>query len=171
MTSHALMALLLPLSGTAAPFNKAAADSSEQVIFYNSYGYLSGDHWLIPMRIHVMEQRNYLERPVKSLVRRLWDLNHEQTRIFQSIMHDFLSDSESREVVSFRFEGDPEVHDYFLLDPLGGRLRTDTNGNKAGELRIPISLADSLLDAQQSKEGWLTLMQHPKGTPVPEGFA
>ncbi|MCC5915356.1 MAG: DUF2183 domain-containing protein [Balneolaceae bacterium] len=157
MTFSTILGLMLSLSGLAfAAGENQNTDIDEEVIFYNTYGYLHDDMWIIPMRANVMESRRYLERPVTSLVRRLQNLNSEQEGIFRSRMRYFISDSESREEVVFVFDEDPEETQFQILDTFGEVVTTDANGNKVGEIRISKEMAAELLRLQDSKNGWLT---------------
>jgi hypothetical protein len=131
-------------------------ETEEIVIFYNTYGYQDGGNWIIPMRAYVMEQRDYMENSVTSLVRRLRSLDQDQEEIFRSRIKDFVADSESREEVQFRFDNDPEQKTYFIQNEGGSPALSNTNGFVDGELKLPIEEAERLLQYQDSKNGRLT---------------
>jgi hypothetical protein len=141
---------------TIAAISEVSASDDKQVIFYNSYGYLEGDEWVIPMRIYVMEARPRTERVTARLLRRYRDLDPDELFRFRSRLTDIVADSEWRERVSFIFNGDETETEYFLTNASGNRKRTSLNGVKTGKIRISTDKADSLMSAQNSENGWLT---------------
>ena len=135
---------------------EAPASDNKQVIFYNSYGYLDGDEWVIPMRIYVMELRPRTERVTARLLRRYRDLDPDELFRFRYRLSDIIADSESRERVRFVFDKDETETEFYLTNQSGNRKRTNLNGIKTGEIRISAEKAEALLSEQQSENGWLT---------------
>jgi hypothetical protein len=149
-----VISLIVLLTLSAVP--DAAASDDKQVIFYNTYGYMDGDEWVIPMRIYVMEARPRTERVTSRLLRRYRDLDPDELFRFRSRLADIVADSEWRERVRFMFDGDGTETEYYLTNDSGNRKRTSLNGVKTGEIRISVDKADSLMAAQGSENGWLT---------------
>lgn len=135
-------------------FGNAYAADKEQVTFYPTYGYKEGDNWVIPMRIWVHERRASVEELIRKVAPSMGDLDFKEIVNFRSRIQDFVVDSESREKVTFKFDNDPENHEY------GGPRdfpQTDLNGLvEKGVIRIPITKAKELLSRQGSQNGWLT---------------
>lgn len=133
------------------------------VLFYPTYGYKDGHHWVIPMRVWVREKPDELRRLAAKGARRiirkragLEDLDETQKRIFMSRAEDFVADSQSREVVVFEFENDPDNEPFHLTDKQGRVIKTDHNGLSHGTLTLSDHKAKRLLDAQGFQFGWLT---------------
>ena len=135
-------------------FGNAYAADKEQVTFYPTYGYKEGDNWVIPMRIWVHERRASVEELIRKVAPSMGDLDSKEIVNFRSRIQDFVVDNESREKVTFKFDNDPENHEY------GGPRdfpQTDLNGLvEKGVIRIPITKAKELLIRQGSQNGWLT---------------
>lgn len=75
--------------------------TEEEVIFYNSYGYLDGEEWVIPLRIYVLENRSVATNLSLRLANLFKDLNADERQLFRSRISEFIADSESRETVEF----------------------------------------------------------------------
>jgi hypothetical protein len=133
------------------------SEKEHEVIFYNTYGYSDGDHWIIPMKIYVHHRRESMERFTARLAGWRFDLDDEEKQIFTSRANYILADSEWRETVKFSFKNDPHQAVYQIVDPEGNFPKTDLNGIKKGEIKIPKSRADSLLYLQSSVNGSLTI--------------
>ncbi|CAN5193592.1 hypothetical protein BH23BAC3_BH23BAC3_14130 [soil metagenome] len=147
---------------------------------YPTYGYLDGDSWVVPVKLYVYEHRKYLEEIIPSILEKMRILTPGERDVFQSRIRTFLADSESREIVEFAFDRDPENETFTLRDSEGHPLRTNLNGIKKGEIRISNECAIALLDAQESEDQWLTFkaisnghrgrgrirLIHPKGLSV-----
>jgi len=154
------LAVLLP--------NPLSADETktvteQHVIFYTTCGYIEGHHWIIPMRLWVREKANEIRRlaakGARRIIRKRAGLEHlddTQKRIFMSRAEDFVADSQSREVVVFEFENDPDNEPFHLTDMQGRSIKTDHNGLAHGTLTLSDHKAKRLLDAQGSRSGWLT---------------
>lgn len=132
------------------------SEPEEEVIFYTTYGYSDGDEWAIPMRVYVMEDRNRMEGLISRIMNRFREMAGDEDAIFRSRIADFIADSESREVVVFMFDDDPEEEHFHLTDENDIPFRTNLNGFKEGVLRLPADRARQLLEAQGSENGWLT---------------
>jgi hypothetical protein len=135
-------------------FDNVYAADEEQVTFYPTYGYKEGDNWVIPMRIWVHERRASVEELIRKVATSLGDLDSKEIANFRSRIQDFVVGSESRETVTFKFDNDPENHEYGSPRDVP---RTDLNGLvEKGVIRIPITKAKELLSRQGSQNGWLT---------------
>lgn len=130
--------------------------TENEVTFYNTYGYLEGDYWVVPMRVYVHNRRRGIERVVTSIAKRRYSLNDEEAQIFRTRIRDIVADSESRERVTFVFDHDPDNEEYQIKDENGNYPRTDLNGLKQGFIKIPVERAEELLTLQDSDDGWLS---------------
>ena len=159
-TVTALVWALLTPSATQA--DEREAHKEKHAVFYTTYGYLDGDRWHIPMRIWVSEESDALRRLAargirSELARRagLAELDEHQAQLFMSRAEGFIADSESREVVLFEFDDDPERKRFALRDE-EGETGTDRNGLIEGRITLETDRAQMLLDAQKSDDGWLS---------------
>ncbi len=134
-------------------------DTEEKIIFYPAYGYLNeeGSEWIIPLRIYAYEYRPRTQRTITRFFKRYRDLNEEQAVIFSTRIRDFVVDSESREVVLFSFDRDPEREVFSLLDNYGEPKNTDLNGMVEGELRMPVHRVEQIMKSQNNMDGWMRL--------------
>lgn len=128
----------------------------EQVTFYPTYGYQEGDHWVIPMRVWVHERRALVENWVTKLAGSMGKLERNEIDNFRSRITDFMADSESGEVVSFKFDNDLRNLEYRVQDTNGNFPRTDRNGLVNGVIKISLTEAKELLKQQGSQSGWLS---------------
>ena len=158
---------LLALIGTAlalcAPLAASAEEPEKRVTFYTTYGYFKEDRWIIPMRLWVHEQPDALRTAAANILKSqiagragLSELTDEQDALFSSRAHSFIADSESREEVVFRFDGDASQTDY-RLTASDDDNDTDRNGLIEGFITLGKELSDQLLIAQSSENGWLTV--------------
>jgi len=129
----------------------------EQVTFYPTYGYQQDDHWVIPLRIWVHENRVVMESLITGLAASLEDLPSKEIDNFRLRMADFVADDESGEEVRFAFDNDPENEEYRLQEEGGGFSRSDLNGLLEGFIILPAAKAEMLLKRQDSRSGWLTM--------------
>lgn len=134
----------------------------EQVTFYPAYGYQENGQWIIPMRLWVHEDRNWL-RAMSSLPMRLGVSDRHEIENFKQRIRDFVADSESRERVTFRFAQDPDQTDYSIQDKDGNAVKSGWNGLLEGVLTLPFAKADELLRHQHSQGEWLTLHASSNG--------
>ena len=137
--------------------------AEKRVTFYTSYGYLEDNSWTIPLRIWVSEESDTLRQSVAVFARDklmaragLESLDSGQEAQFMPRVDGFIADSESNEVVVFMFDDDPEGTLYQLRTARGQTI-TDRNGLIEGSIKISTAKALSLLEAQNSSDGWLTL--------------
>ncbi len=142
-------------STLAGPFSGTSADTC--VIFYNTHGHLDGDEWVIPIQIYAYEHRNSVERVTTRMARRRYNLTPQEADRFRNRIRGLVADSESREIISFSFDDDPENEEFYLVDENGNKDRTDLNGLASGSIRLSKERAAELIDAQESTNGWLTL--------------
>ncbi len=152
-----LLLLALMVSGSWNNLMTTDRVDIKNVTFYHAYGYLDGDEWVVPMKVYVSEPRPFQERAITALVRRWYNLEEQETEIFQSRISAFIADSEFREEVVFTFEGDPKEEEFRILSDDGTPLRTNLNGIKNGTIRLSRERAGQLLEEQGSVDGWLTV--------------
>ena len=141
----------------------AASGADEVVTIYPTYGYQGATGWVIPVRLWVHERRSVADAAARKLVASIDDVSSEEIRNFQSRAADFLADSESREEVSLAFDRDPMKEQFHLADSKGRTQKSDLNGLIEGTLTLSLERADSLLKAQESSNGWLSLTVTSKG--------
>jgi hypothetical protein len=146
--------LLLVCAGCIGPL---PGKEVEQATVYPSYGYRSGAHWVIPMRIWVHEPRRLTETAITRLVANGGDRPAPEIERFQDRLSDLVADDESREQVAFAFDDDPRSETFTLQEADGAPKLSDLNGLIVGELRLTTERAQELLDAQGSNHGWLRL--------------
>lgn len=132
----------------------------EEVTFYPTYGYQQDDNWVIPMRVWVHEPRRLIEHSIARIAQIVADSLGVDGPLeldnFRSRTQDFVADSESREVVTFRFDGDIDERHYSVEESDGKYPKTDWNGLAAGTIKIPVDKTKALLERQGSQNGWLT---------------
>lgn len=137
------------------------ADDEDFIIFFDSYGYEVGDEWVIPMRIYVYEYRPFTERMVVSLINRTHSLTPDQSQLFRNRSRYFMVDSESRELIQFTFDNDPERVIFTPLGSSGAEMSTSLNGFIEGTIRITKERARAIMEAQSSDNGWLSISSLP----------
>ncbi len=128
----------------------------ELVLFYPACGNLEGDVWTIELRYWVYEDRSWTQAAVAKLAEGLGEIQDDQLRHFEDRARHFLADSESREIVTFEFDQDPEKQSWQLKDAAGAAIKTDGNGLASGKIQLSAAKAKTLLQNQRSKNGWLT---------------
>ena len=131
-------------------------EQNRQVTVYNTYGYLDGDEWVIPVRAWVHNPRRLTERLVTRVSRSVGGLNRNESRIFRERIRDLSADSRSRRVVTFQFDCDPEEETYRIVDEAREYPRTDQNGIVRGEIRISAEKAEKIMECGQSNDGWIS---------------
>ena len=132
-------------------------DWDEAVTFYPTYGYRLDDDWVIPLRLRVHDERGWLEFVVSRITRSVASLTRDEADRFRVRIAEFLADNESREHVTFAFEGDPLGEDFQILGTEGEPIRSDLNGIISGYVRVPVERAEGIVRAQASDDGWLTI--------------
>jgi phosphatidate phosphatase APP1 len=154
-----LFSCLLILAGfTSDTFLKdTESEDRRQITIYNTYGYLDGDEWVIPMRLWVHNPRRIVERLTTRVTRSIGDLSRREVNTFRSRLRDFAANSRSRRTVNLEFKQDPDGVRYRVEDLDGNHPRTDQNGIIRGTLRLPVDKAETLLENQESENGWLTI--------------
>jgi len=137
-------------------FLKNLLRDQEAVTCYPTYGYREGNGWTIPMRIWVHEPRRLAEELILLLAGTIDNTTeHEQENLAARIA-DIVADSESLEKVVFTFDNDPKKEEWMIRDVDGDYSRSGLNGNISGFISLEDDRALELLDAQQSRNGWLT---------------
>jgi hypothetical protein len=151
-----ILGLAVPLVAITIAFPRSAFHrDAEQVVFYPTYGFRQGTDWIIPLRAKVQEPRD-VTAAFNTLPGRLPARDDSETGRFKSRVADFLADDESGEDVCVRFENDPELREYRIIDARGRFPQTNANGIVEGSLRLPDAVARRLLTQQHSPGGWLT---------------
>ncbi|CAN5299064.1 hypothetical protein BH23BAC3_BH23BAC3_21190 [soil metagenome] len=150
-----LFVFFIGCSTLAGPFSGSSVDS--RVTFYNAHGHLDGDEWVIPIQLYAYEHRNSVERLTTRMARSRYNLTPKEADRFRNRIRGLVADSESREIISFTFDDDPDNEEFYLLDENGNRVRTNLNGFARGIIRISEDRAAELKDAQESTNGWLNL--------------
>jgi len=143
--------------------SNAASGADEVVTIYPAYGYQGDAGWVISVRLWVHERRSVADAAARKLVANIDDVSVEEIRNFQSRAADFLADSESREEVSLAFDRDPMKERIHLADSNGCTQKSDLNGLIERTIMLTRERADSLLKAQESPSGWLSLTVTSKG--------
>jgi phosphatidate phosphatase APP1 len=107
----------------------------KQVTLFPTYGYRTGDHWTVPVRVWVHKQRR-LDRlsddHIRALLRDDDDgplPSEEEVIRCRECVADFVADSDSRERVILLDEAGREVYRF--------PSRTDANGLAEGDLELP----------------------------------
>lgn len=137
--------------------NECVDAADEVVTIYPTYGYQQDGNWLIPMRIWVHESRTVAELGARKLVAEIGDTSPNEIVNFRSRIADFLADSESREEVLFAFDRDPDQQHIQVRDSDDHTLKSDLNGVIEGGIALPLKRAAVLLQAQESRNGWLSI--------------
>ena len=144
-------------------FEHAYAMADEQVTFYTTYGYRQGDDWVVPMRVWVHKRRGVAEKVITKVAASMGNLNPKEIANFRKRIQDFVADDQSRELVTFTFDHDPENHVYQVKNASGNFPKSDLNGLVQGVITIPADKAQELLARQDSANGWLTYRATSKG--------
>lgn len=140
-----------------------AALDEKHVTFYPTYGYKEGDTWVIPMRVWVHERRGLVEKVLAKMAAFMGNLDSNEIDNFRLRIQDFIADSESHEIVTFKFDNDPENQAYRVQNGHETFPKTDMNGLIEGFMEIPVTKARELLSRQGSQDGWLTYHAVEKG--------
>ncbi len=151
--------ILLTIDGysATASISEPEDENRRQITFYNTYGYLDGDTWIVPTRVWVNKKRRWLQGFVTWMLDLTSDYSDEQIDIFYNRLHDIAADSKSRRTVTIRFKNDPDEHTFRIRDENGETPRSDRNGLIKGTLEIPVEKAERFLDYQKSEDGWLSV--------------
>ncbi|TVR19304.1 MAG: hypothetical protein EA391_00930, partial [Balneolaceae bacterium] len=157
-----LLVLFFVIDGLFHPADATSIHSEEdvprrQITIYNTYGYIDGDEWVIPMRVWVNKKRRWLQGFVTWMTDLTNDYKDYQIDIFRSRLRDIVADSKSRRTVSFRLPDYSDEHIFRIIDPEGESPRTDRNGLIRGELRIPVSIIDEIFDDIPNRGKWLEI--------------
>ncbi len=156
------------------PFVSAKPDQAPEieVVFYPTYGYLLNAEWHIPIKIWLHKKPHRLSRisgkGSRYFLRKkanIDELSEAQSKQYNQIAYDFLTDSKSRERVPFKFFNDPQ-NEIFELSLQEKTIKSDRNGNIEGVLVLSQIRAQEILNAQKSQTGWLTISTtsiHQKG--------
>jgi len=140
-----------------------AADTAPEkfVTVYATYGVPGADNWTIPLRIWVHEKPDFARLLLARAARdelakraRIAELAEADKDRFMQRAEGFIADSESRESILFRFDGDA-ANRTFRLQNAQGESQTDRNGHLEGFLTLPNATAAALLAGKDG--GWLTL--------------
>ena len=143
--------------------SNVANGADEVVTIYPTYGYQEATGWVIPVRLWVHERRSVAEKVAQEIVANIDDVSAEEMSNFQFRAADFLADGETREDVTLAFDRDPLKEQLHVVDSKGRTQKSDLNGLIQGSLTLSLERADSLLKAQESPHGWLSLTVISKG--------
>ena len=135
---------------------KKLLEDKEDVTFYPTYGYREGDDWIIPVRIWVHESRRLTEGLVKLLAKNFSRAKNCEQENLATRIADIVADSESREMVVFKFDNDPEEKEWRVQTVDGNHPKSDLNGIIKGFIKLSHARALTLLKAQSAKNEWLT---------------
>jgi hypothetical protein len=162
-SKYKLIVLFLVLGAGLAAWYFAFA-ATEQVTFYQTYGYKDGNHWVVPVHLHVWERgliQRALERRIANVAREAErftgrEMNGLDQARFRLRIAAFAADDEGGQRITIAFDNDPRDRRYPLTDSTGNVLRSDRNGHVDGQIRIPLDAASELLQGQGSQNGFLT---------------
>ncbi len=157
-----LLVLFFVIDGFLISTNLAAHQTEEdlprrQITIYNTYGYIDGDEWVIPMRVWVNKKRRWMQSFVTWVTDITNDYKEHEIEIFRSRLRDIIADSKSRRTVNFSLPDDPDEHIFRIISHEGESPRTDRNGLIRGELRIPVSIINEIFDEIPSSGKWLEI--------------
>ena len=136
---------------------KKLFEDNEHVTFFSTYGYRQGTGWKIPIRIWVNEPRRLVEAVAKVLADTVGTTSKGELQNFETRIARIVADSESRERVIFMFDSDPVKEEWGVQTDDGRRPKSDLNGIIDGFIKLDNERAISLLEAQSSQKGWLTI--------------
>ena len=128
----------------------------EQVTFYPTYGYQEGTNWKIPLRVWVHEPRSLAEGIITKIAASLGKLDQKEISNFRSRIADLVTDDESLEKVIFKFDGDSDNEEFRVQSEDGDFPKSDLNGLVEGFITLAEKKAETLLQRQNSRNGWLT---------------
>lgn len=137
------------------PFKFFQFPDEEHVTFYPTYGYQEGTQWKIPVRVWVHERRPLVENVITKMAASLGSYTSHELGNFKSRIADFVADDESSENVIFKFADDPDDEAYRVQAVDGRYPESDLNGLVAGFITLPERKAQTLLQRQGSRQGWL----------------
>ena len=157
-----LVTLLLVLSCSSTSthgegFEPLTEDDGAWVSVYPSYAYRDGGAWVVPLTYRVHEERGWLGRIVTRIAESWADPGPDEMDRLQVRLHDFVTDSESRESVTFVVEEDPTGESYRLEDPDGDPIRTGLNGMAEGKLTLSDETVREIQENGRDDDGWITL--------------
>jgi hypothetical protein len=127
----------------------------EEVIFYPTYGVKQGTDWRIELRAKVQEPRD-VAVAIKTLFRRVPAGDAGELRNFKARIADFIADDQSDEHVRIAFDADPTETAFRMAAADGTFPASNGDGVVEGTLVLPDTLAQRVLAAQRSSNGWLT---------------
>ena len=133
----------------------------KRVTFYPTYAYQDGDIWRVPLRVWVSEQPDALREATADFLKGklldragIGELDSAQEQRFDTLAYGFIADSESNEVITIKFDNDPEDKSYTLRSD-NGRTTTDRNGLLEGVLSLSAERAVMLAVRQEANSDWL----------------
>lgn len=128
----------------------------EWVKVFPTYAYQEGGEWHIPLTYRVHEERSWLGRVTARVAEQLTDPDPAEMDRFRERIHDFVTDSESRESVTFVVEEDPLDRPLRLEDAEGEPVRTGLNGVASGTLTLDPEMVREIR-AAGGVDDWMTL--------------
>jgi phosphatidate phosphatase APP1 len=129
-----------------AHLNKVFHDGDVEVTIYDTYGFLQGTEWTIPMRGWVHQNRRLPDDLIFELAQLAIGCSDAGTANFAERFDAFSDDSRSKQTVTIQFDSDNEQHTF---------LMSDLNGLIESTVRMPVTKAQALLEQQNSEGNWL----------------
>ena len=145
-----------PREPVRADLRRETVEEGIEATFYPTYGYRSGDSWIIPTRTWVHEKRGLTARLIDRVAKARFKCAGPEEDILKSRLADFPDNDSNEQKVIIQFDNDPDQEQF----PLG---ESDPNGLIEKELRLPDARARKLLELQGSSQGWLTYHAVSKG--------
>lgn len=139
-----------------ADIRRETIEEGIEATFYPTYGYRSGDSWIIPTRTWVHEKRRLVARLIKGVAERRIKCVGPEADTLKSRLADFPDNDRNEQKVTIQFDSDPDQEQF----PLG---ESDPNGLIVKDLRLSDARAGKLLASQKSSQGWLTYHAVSKG--------
>ena len=158
-----IAAALLLVAGVVTWFVYVAA--KPQITFFETYGYQSGDHWVVPLQLRVWERglrQRGLERSLARAASEAERLSGGQIDgldkdRFRRRIAAFVADQEGDQRITIAFDKDPKDRRFPVTHSSSGEvLRSNSNGRIDGQIHVPLDAAAELLQAQGSQHGYLT---------------
>ena len=127
--------------------NRVEHDGDVEVTIYPSCGSLQNDHWQIPLRGWVHQDRRLPDELINKVAELALRCSDAEKNNFNFRFGNFSDDSREGQAVSIQFDNDNERHN-FLPSDLNGLIETNVS--------IPAAKVDALLGPQSSHERWLS---------------
>lgn len=130
-----------------AHLNSTFHDGDVEVTIYPSYGFLQDDHWVIPLRGWVHQNRRLPDHLINELAQVTITCDDSQISNFGSRFDAFSDDSRSRQSVIIQFDTDNERYSF---------QASDLNGLIEMTVRLPVAKTQTLVAQQNDANNWLS---------------